>query len=196
MKAILMSIQPKWVEKILNGEKTIDIRKTAPKCKLPVEVYIYCTKGKHTLTNTGDGWKLNDNRGLTSYYGNGKVVAKFTIGKVHDFYFTHDKYGSHLYGQFRNKELLLKLSQLTENQLIKYIGDKFGYAWHIFDLQVFDKPMELGEFKRLPCAKSEKACEDCKDKYVEHTQDSYEIYCRDDNRVLTRPPQSYMYVEV
>ena len=43
-KKILISIQPQWVEKILNGEKTIEIRKTMPKCELPVKVYIYCTK--------------------------------------------------------------------------------------------------------------------------------------------------------
>ena len=49
MKKILISIKPKWVAKILNGEKTIEVRKTAPKCELPCEVYIYCSKGKETL---------------------------------------------------------------------------------------------------------------------------------------------------
>ena len=46
MKAIMISIQPKWVAKILNGEKTIEIRKSMPKCDLPIKVYIYCTKEK------------------------------------------------------------------------------------------------------------------------------------------------------
>ena len=41
MKEILISIKPQWVEKILSGEKTIEIRKTMPKCKLPCKVYIY-----------------------------------------------------------------------------------------------------------------------------------------------------------
>lgn len=31
MKSILMSIQPKWVKKIISGEKIIEVRKTAPK---------------------------------------------------------------------------------------------------------------------------------------------------------------------
>ena len=44
MKSIMISIQPQYVEKILNGEKTIEIRKTMPKCELPCKVYIYCTK--------------------------------------------------------------------------------------------------------------------------------------------------------
>ena len=30
MKKILISIRPKWVEKIVNGEKTIEVRKFAP----------------------------------------------------------------------------------------------------------------------------------------------------------------------
>ena len=29
MKSILMSIQPKWVKKIISGEKIIEVRKTA-----------------------------------------------------------------------------------------------------------------------------------------------------------------------
>lgn len=31
MKSVLISIQPKWVEKIVSGKKTIEVRKTAPK---------------------------------------------------------------------------------------------------------------------------------------------------------------------
>ena len=31
MKSVLISIQPKWVEKIASGEKTIEVRKTRPK---------------------------------------------------------------------------------------------------------------------------------------------------------------------
>ena len=41
-KCILLSVKPEYVAKILNGEKTIEIRKHA----IPVgtKVYIYCTK--------------------------------------------------------------------------------------------------------------------------------------------------------
>ena len=44
-KSILMSIQPQWVAKILNGEKTIEVRKKFPKNYVGW-VYIYCTKTK------------------------------------------------------------------------------------------------------------------------------------------------------
>lgn len=57
MKSILISIQPQWVAKILNGEKTIEIRNTIPKewkeylnwktsiKPEPSKWYIYCTNG-------------------------------------------------------------------------------------------------------------------------------------------------------
>lgn len=44
-KAVMLSIRPKWCEKIASGEKTIEVRKTRPKLKTPFKVYIYCTNG-------------------------------------------------------------------------------------------------------------------------------------------------------
>lgn len=43
-KVIIISEQPKGLAKILNGDKRIDIRKTMPKCELPIDVYYFCTK--------------------------------------------------------------------------------------------------------------------------------------------------------
>ena len=34
-KAVLISIRPGWVEKILSGEKSLELRKTKPKLKTP-----------------------------------------------------------------------------------------------------------------------------------------------------------------
>ena len=42
-KAVLLSIRPEWCEKILGGEKTVEIRKTRPKLEPPFKCYIYCT---------------------------------------------------------------------------------------------------------------------------------------------------------
>lgn len=46
MKAVLISIQPKWCELIASGKKTVEVRKTRPKLNTPFKVYIYCTKAK------------------------------------------------------------------------------------------------------------------------------------------------------
>lgn len=52
-KAVLISIRPDWVEKILSGEKTLEVRKTRPKLETPFKVYIYCTAGNL-------GYKVNN----------------------------------------------------------------------------------------------------------------------------------------
>lgn len=44
MKGILFSVQPQHTVNILNGDKTIEVRKTMPQIKLPCKGYIYCTK--------------------------------------------------------------------------------------------------------------------------------------------------------
>ena len=148
MRKILISIKPKWVKKILNGEKTLEIRKTAPKCELPCEVYIYCTKenAKYFIDNK-----------IYNAMMNGKVVAKFTLNKV-------SKILSMLYGAdedecarehcYETRELdsdeLLKRSCLTYEQMRSYLGcldDEVGYAWHIDHLVPFDRPKELKEFE-------------------------------------------------
>ena len=97
MKAILISIKPELVAKILNGEKTIEVRKTAPKCELPITVYIYCTKSnKHLLDYEfeKDGcnfflWDMKSHhypfKGESDHYFNGKVVAKFTLFRIERF---------------------------------------------------------------------------------------------------------------
>ena len=46
-KAVLISIRPEWCEKIMSGQKTIEVRKTRPKMNPPFKCYIYkCGNGK------------------------------------------------------------------------------------------------------------------------------------------------------
>lgn len=152
-KSIIISIKPKWVEKILNGEKTIEIRKSIPKCELPIDVYIYCTKGKPFLmVGRNDNKTYLDNGGEESVYspnhnyiGNGKIVAKFTLNKVDKisncgscFEIVNESYA------YTNA--IGNRSCLDFNDMKKYLNNGNGYAWHIENLQFFDKPMELSEF--------------------------------------------------
>ena len=140
MKSILISIKPEWVAKILNGEKTIEIRKTAPKCELPVEVYIYCAEK------------------------NGKVVAKFTLRKVDvmdmDFWWRwppaafvfYDENGMQYNDQEANS--IMQNANVNGKFLYEYCEGKniTIYAWHISDLEIFDELMELSKFglKKAP----------------------------------------------
>lgn len=56
MKSVLISIRPKWCEKIVNGEKTIEVRKTAPK-EEPFYFECLCEeKGKKIVTRPPQSW--------------------------------------------------------------------------------------------------------------------------------------------
>ena len=150
MKAVMISIKPEWVEKILNGEKTIEIRKTIPKCELPCKVYIYCTKNRHLACVVNkNGAKLfytcnNETAFIAGgYLGNGKVVAEFTLNKFWEF----DPFGEctpqwkYLLGK------ILGLSRLSQYELFDYLGAKKGYALYIDNLKIYDKPKELSKSK-------------------------------------------------
>lgn len=79
MKAVLISIRPEWVRKIINGKKTIEVRKTAPKCGVPVRCYIYCTTGgKGALmvkANAGAALRLADRRRCDALVDGGRRFA-------------------------------------------------------------------------------------------------------------------------
>lgn len=67
MTAVLLSIKPEWWEKILSGEKTMEIRKTAPSTKrnaemewpLTVFVYVSGTGGVQGKFSCGGYVKTN-----------------------------------------------------------------------------------------------------------------------------------------
>ena len=198
MKAIMISIQPQWVEKILNGEKTIEIRKTMPKCEFPCKVYIYCTKSKPTLqyfynwqnykpvsehSTWASGRTLN-----VGEYGNGKVVAEFTFNEFEDFSKWEYDFGALV----RHLDLWAG-TKGNYPFLIDYLkGQKKGYAWHIDNLKIYDKPKELSEFrKRNKCHYAdydEGCCFECCTFYDLGD-------CDGGYSELERPPQSWCYVE-
>ncbi|MGN0961802.1 MAG: hypothetical protein ACI4PF_06380 [Christensenellales bacterium] len=174
MKAIMISIQPQWVDKILNGEKTIEIRKTMPKCELPCKVYIYCTFG-----NMKTNYILNKR---------GKVVAEFILNKVERFYVPYPAYFYQVQTQL---EHIVKGSCLPLTPIHHYLKNDTGYAWHIDDLKIYDEPKELSKFKVR-----------CKDYVPFYMNDCDEVcgyyenaQCKNGYIPLTKPFQSWGYAE-
>lgn len=179
-QAILLSVQPKWLSKILNGEKTIEVRKTMPKCELPIDVYIYCTKGKPFLDKetflTCKSPNFDSNLDL-----NGKVVAKFRMSNMWGWFYPHE---------IRTKQELqqeiLERSCMTLEEIEDYAeNENIFFAWCIDDLEIFDKPMELDEFYKVD------------KKWEKH----YKMWNRIDAEELarfkiSRAPQSWQYVYV
>ena len=176
MKAVMISIRPEWVEKILSGKKTVEIRKTAPKLKPPFKCYIYCTYGGEVLSyEQYCGYDMTDFR--EDFEANGKVVAEFICDKIIPIRVFNN---GTIQDWNWNK---LKDSCLSYNEIVMYIGNnQNGNGWHISELKIYDRPKELHEFNQ--CHKCEYH-EEC----VQH-----EYSCAGHYK-LQRPPQSWCYVE-
>lgn len=131
-KAVMLSIRPKWVEKIASGEKTIEVRKTRPKLPTPFKAYIYCSQG-------------NDARRLRGSWG--KVIGEFTCDRIYE-----------LAPLNHAPDDVEKKACLTREEIVNYLKGT-GYGWHISDLRIYDAPRELSESRRS-CQNSW-YCESC-----------------------------------
>nr|DAG57257.1 MAG TPA: helix-turn-helix domain-containing protein [Caudoviricetes sp.] len=225
MKSVIISIRPKWVGKIARGEKTIEVRKSAPQ-QVPFKAYIYATRPKIFykcgavstsaellwLTNgkveMGDGFKFWAN-GDEYQCLNGRIIGEFICDKIDDFYCASVPYQRENnlgYGQgivFECNDRYIDTNDLKEmclsaQELFDYIGGvgKHLYAWHISDLKIYDNPKELSEFY-LRKFDNNDYCSGC----IHHETPITEYPCNDcrrdafERKYLTRPPQSWQYVE-
>ena len=184
MKTILLSIRPQWVEKIFNGEKTIEIRKTIPKCDLPVRVVIYCTHdtkkilagapfvdGSWVCWNRSD-WSKQENRDCGYGKYNGKVVGEFILDMTECFTTDYRK-------NAEQTARICEQSCVSFDEMMEYeIGSPCLFAWHISHLHIYDKPKELHEFGKNDI------------RYSRARKSPISGWFP-----LRRPPQSYCYVE-
>lgn len=53
-KAVLISIRPQWCDKIIGGEKAIEIRKTRPKMETPFSAISYWHSRAVLLSERGE----------------------------------------------------------------------------------------------------------------------------------------------
>lgn len=164
MESILISIRPKWVEKIASGEKAIEVRKTAPK-EVPFKAYIYCTKGRAQSRC-------------------GKVIGEFICDKVYSI----ENQGIRFVVADEEQSVTNEIapSKLPYyDDMVRYLGNKDGYGWHISGLMIYDKPKELSDFSK-PCPTKESACLEC------IVYNEYDEVCANN---LTRPPQSWQHIK-
>lgn len=177
-KAVLISIRPKWVEKIANGEKTIEVRKTRPKLDTPFKCYIYCTRDKHlafmqnqTGTNLIACMDVDAAIPVGGAIGNGKVIGELTCDRIYE-----------LAPLNHAPDDVEQQSCLTREEIVNYLKGT-GYGWHISDLVIYDTPHDLGEFERPH------ECNECDEKWASEYNTCYE------KNKIKRPPQSWCYVE-
>ena len=198
-KAVLISIRPKWCEKIVNGNKTIEVRKTRPKLDTPFKCYIYCTLPKYPHEDF-----IATNYPRPQFYGGGKVVGEFTCDRID--WITHIGYTgipnlveTRICDAATMRTLpvggLLNAACLTPKMLNDYLAWGDGYGWHISDLEIYDQPKELNEFwfpPELYCEKER--CGSCPCDQAADVNGEYSFDC-EWKRPLTRAPQSWCYVE-
>lgn len=205
MKAVLISIRPKWCQKIISGEKTIEVRKTRPKLNPPFRCYIYCSKAKERLV----GILRDGDENYGEIYHGKTVFIKTGEGSVCDAWGKRQK----VIGEFVCDDIFERIVQvgtscetpkyclcdwnmdctpldrilsdacLTLDELGKYLDGGAGYGWHISNLKIYDTPRELSEFERPY------ECDGCDAKWASECNACY------DNGKLKRPPQSWCYVE-
>ena len=168
MKSVLFSVRPEWCRKIATGEKIIEVRKTAPNLVTPYKGYLYCTLS-----------------GCSEFF---RDVLRGDIAA-----WNREKWGlrkGRVWAEFicdADIPLLFECSDptalvthyevpgtcLSDVEIMEYLGNgKQGHGLHISGLTIYDKPRELSEFEII---------KDCGGYIKWH--------------VLTRPPQSWCYVE-
>lgn len=179
MESVLISIKPEWLEKIIRGEKTIEVRKSAPK-EVPFRAYIYCTKSKEYEVTVDE---VRDDGKERHHNGKGKVVAMFVCDRVDKYTFSHYE------AEYRVTHIEQEAMCLNQPELIQYGKGKTLYGLHITALKIYDKPKELSEFwGRKNCLAADTVeCWNCF------------AACREINgrhyQPLSRPPQSWQFVE-
>lgn len=189
MKAIMLSLRPQWCEKIFNGEKTIEVRKSRPSIPTPFTVYVYMTKRK---------WIFKLLPFLKNRFA--KVIGSFVCDRVVDIQSNGDDCGN--YWHEWDDDCDIEAMCLSYEELETYLGKSVGYGWHITEPQLFEKPRELGEFYRsLPEKVLENGEYDCRKEWDVLCIDAPEggDYCAEcpyGGRVqITRAPQSWVYCE-
>ena len=184
MKAILITDYARWCALMMNGDKTIEIRKENVGKAVQklideygyADIYVYCTKDIKNGLYRAKKWVCVNQKNTIPSIRNGKVPFKFRCYKVEEI-------------RFDDKEIQRKAC-LTEDELFDYLfvnepyheDMKKGYAWHISNLVIFDKPKELSEFYLY-----------CKDEKCEYRNNHCSICYR---TPLTKAPQSWCYVEI
>ncbi len=191
-KAVMVSIQPYYVFLIIAKymgwnipqDKKVEVRKGFPQDKCwNKKVNIYCSRSKKSFNRIPKQYQPLMRPFL------GKVIGEFICDYIDETYpiifNSPDKYiylGDWVKNKANTKNTCLSLKELSN-----YGKGKPLYTWHISNLKIYNKPKELSEFCIM------KKCNACKSGYESNA-------CIYDNNCkvpvpLTRPPQSWCYVE-
>lgn len=199
-RAVLISIRPKWCEKIVDGTKTIEVRRTCPKLETPFIAYIYCTKNAKMQFWTGPRYSYVDDHSHNAFdrCGNGKVIGRFVCDKIYEVAPRWKEYIVLGENKGTTNEIA-RASCLSFDDMKAYLGEANGYGWHISKLEIYDYPKKLGDFTAVCRYKNDD--ETCPSRKIACSFQRYD-YNHDGSINLVkcgnsvrRAPQSWQYVE-
>lgn len=196
MKCVMISIRPEWCEKILKGQKTIEVRKNAPKLVTPFRCYIYCTDGR-TLRIGNDGQLLLSSKNRHKNIHRCPVLNKTVLGEFTCNCILPIEVQDN--GSIRDwNQYHLASSCVPYEDVADYIGNgNTGYGWHIDNLKIYSNPIRITDFAHDGiCQYNEK------DNRCSYNQHCYRAGKKDDGHGhgrcgewMDRAPQSWCYVE-
>ena len=182
MKAVLASLKPYYYYLVGEGIKTIEVRKNFPKSEdWSRDTYFYMSRDEKSFARIPKEFQEKYRRHF------GKVGLRFVCDRIVDI--PYSQYFVDYYHTMPQDDL--EATCLCMGHIDEYLLFKNGYGWHISDLVIYDEPRELGEFWSA-------------DKCPYATKDgcTYKHHCfragqtKRCGDTLTRPPQSWCYIEV
>lgn len=175
MKSVMISIKPYWVFLIIAKTiDTVEVRKTCPQDDEWNKVgKIYCTKDKKSFNLIPKKYQPFMEKFL------GKVVGEFICDYIYE-----------------NMPYDCEGSRVSVSELQKYANCKPLYGWHISNLVIYDEPKALNKFYKKDF---EEALSNWEDLFSIGTPKGclveYPPEPKEEDYILTRPPQSWCYVE-
>ncbi len=171
---ILASLKPYYYYLIGERKKTIEVRKTALK-NLPQDIAFYMSKDEKSFAKIPKEFQEKYRKHF------GKIGMRVVCDKVYEYTFSHYE------AEYRVTHVEQEAMCLNQPELIRYGKGNLLYGWHISDLKIYGCPKELSEFSR-PCSYAG-LCFSCDRATFTSKGDRI---CQ---AMITRPPQSYMFVE-
>lgn len=186
---ILASLKPYYYYLIGERKKIIDVRKSALK-DLPQDIVFYMSKDEKSFAKIPKEFqeKYRKHFGKVGLAIVCDKITRYNCDKNFDEYFIAGYIGAYM---------PLKEMCLTNKDLIEYGKGRPLYGWHISDLKIYDKPKELRKFRKPLDRVWGSYCNDYCDRGC-ISFGSTDYSCNDYwnwEKGLTRPPQSWQYVE-
>lgn len=178
---IITSLCPQMCERLAQGTVSVIFQKSKPYFGAPFKSHIYETYDRN-YAELGFCWNCGAE---TFVHSCKKIIGEFTCTSTELF----------VVGALRSDDLA-RMAGWTWRDMCKYYykpeeldgnHSKYGWAWHIKDVKIYGKPLELTEFwgRRLCRNANTIGCRNCAQKCVRINGKRY--------KTIEKPPITWRY---